>query len=65
MVDGGREVEESRPVGCQGSGFGTELGHGLSDSGRSIQVPHAGLHAQLAQSPPTPPPPQQGQSNTV
>lgn len=49
MDDGGKEVEESRPVGCEGNGFGTELAHGLSGSGMSIQVPHAGLHAQLTQ----------------
>lgn len=40
MVGGREKMGESRPVGYQGSGLGTELGLGLSGSGVSDQVPH-------------------------
>ena len=41
MIDGRRKVEESRPMGCQGRGLGTDLGQRLSASGVSDLAPHS------------------------
>ena len=41
MIDGRRKVKESRPMGCQGRGLGTDLGQRLSASGVSDLAPHS------------------------
>lgn len=41
MIDGRRKVEESRPMGCQGRGLGTDLGQRLSVSGVSDLATHS------------------------